>query len=225
MLGARVLGEFGDDPNRYTTAKSRKNYAGTSPLTVASGKKRAVLARHVRNRRLYDAIDQWAFCALTDQPRRPRLLRPAPRRRRPPPPSPTRPRQPPRRHPARLPTPPHPLRRTHSLGTPPTPPQPLDNLRTWDVYSNKRRRVASHCRSHPTALTTCGFLRSLTAAGEQSVSRSTSFPMTSVLGELGRRRYPERDVDTSQETDVGGGVRAYLLDNSAPFVVAHLVIH
>ncbi|WP_026356919.1 IS110 family transposase [Mycobacterium sp. 141] len=68
ILGARVLGEFGDDPNRYTTVKSRKNYAGTSPLTVASGKKRAVLARHVRNRRLYDAIDQWAFCALTNSP-------------------------------------------------------------------------------------------------------------------------------------------------------------
>ncbi|MGP4059031.1 IS110 family transposase [Mycobacterium sp. 4D054] len=68
ILGARVLGEFGDDPNRYTTGKSRKNYAGTSPLTVASGKKRAVLARHVRNRRLYDAIDQWAFCALTNSP-------------------------------------------------------------------------------------------------------------------------------------------------------------
>ncbi len=68
VLGARVLGEFGDDPNRYTSVKSRKNYAGTSPLTVASGRKRAVLARHVRNRRLYDAIDQWAFCALTNSP-------------------------------------------------------------------------------------------------------------------------------------------------------------
>lgn len=68
ILGARVLGEFGDDPNRYTIAKCRKNYAGTSPLTVASGKKRAVLARHVRNRRLYDAIDQWAFCALQASP-------------------------------------------------------------------------------------------------------------------------------------------------------------
>jgi len=68
ILGARVLGEFGDDPNRYTDAKSRKNYAGTSPLTVASGKKRAVLARHVRNRRLYDAIDHWALCALTSSP-------------------------------------------------------------------------------------------------------------------------------------------------------------
>jgi hypothetical protein len=68
ILGARVLGEFGDDPNRYTSAKSRKNYAGTSPLTVASGKKRAVLARHVRNRRLYDAIDHWALCALNNSP-------------------------------------------------------------------------------------------------------------------------------------------------------------
>ena len=68
VLGARVLGEFGDDPNRYTDAKCRKNYAGTSPLTVASGKKRAVLARHVRNRRLYDAIDQWAFAALLASP-------------------------------------------------------------------------------------------------------------------------------------------------------------
>ena len=68
ILGARVLGEFGDDPNRYTTAKSRKNYAGTSPLTVASGKKRAVLARRVRNRRLYAAIDQWALGAINASP-------------------------------------------------------------------------------------------------------------------------------------------------------------
>jgi len=68
VLGARVLGEFGDDPDRYANAKSRKNSAGTSPLTIASGRKRAVLARHVRNRRLYDAIDQWAFCSLRSSP-------------------------------------------------------------------------------------------------------------------------------------------------------------
>jgi len=68
ILSARVLGEFGDDPERYDTAKSRRNYAGTSPLTIASGKKRAVLARHIRNRRLYDAIDQWAFCSLQASP-------------------------------------------------------------------------------------------------------------------------------------------------------------
>jgi transposase len=68
VLGARVLGEFGDDPNRYTDAKSRRNYAGTSPLTVASGKRRAVVARHIRNHHLYDAIDRWAFCALLASP-------------------------------------------------------------------------------------------------------------------------------------------------------------
>ena len=31
VLGARVLAEFGDDPERYADAKSRKNYAGTTP--------------------------------------------------------------------------------------------------------------------------------------------------------------------------------------------------
>ena len=31
ILGARVLGEFGDDPDRYTTAKCRKNYAEPHP--------------------------------------------------------------------------------------------------------------------------------------------------------------------------------------------------
>jgi hypothetical protein len=56
ILGARVLGEFGDEPNRYASPKSRKNYAGTSPITRASGTKQVVLARHVRNRRLADAI-------------------------------------------------------------------------------------------------------------------------------------------------------------------------
>jgi Transposase/Transposase IS116/IS110/IS902 family len=64
VLGARALGEFGDDPDRYANPKARRNYAGTSPLTIASGKKKAVIARHVRNKRLYDALDQAAFCAL-----------------------------------------------------------------------------------------------------------------------------------------------------------------
>ena len=68
VLGARVLGEFGDDPERYDSAKSRRNYAGTSPLTVASGRKRTVRARFVRNRRLSDAADQWAMCSLQVSP-------------------------------------------------------------------------------------------------------------------------------------------------------------
>lgn len=65
VLGARVLAEFGDDPQRYADPKARKNYAGTSPITRASGTKRVVLARHARNRRLADALYPQAFSALT----------------------------------------------------------------------------------------------------------------------------------------------------------------
>lgn len=68
ILGARVLAEFGDDPNRFTDAKCRKNYAGTSPITKTSGKQRVVLARYARNKRLADACYQWAFAALTASP-------------------------------------------------------------------------------------------------------------------------------------------------------------
>jgi transposase len=64
-LGARVLAEFGDDPNRYADAKSRKNYSGMSPITRASGKHHVVLARYARNRRLSDACYLWAFAAIT----------------------------------------------------------------------------------------------------------------------------------------------------------------
>ena len=65
VLGARVLSEFGDDPNRFTHAASRRAYAGTAPITRASGRHRAVLARHIRNKRLADACYLWAFSALT----------------------------------------------------------------------------------------------------------------------------------------------------------------
>lgn len=68
VLGARVLAEFGDDPNRFVDAKSRKNYAGTSPITKASGKSHVVLARHTRNRRLADATYLWAFASITASP-------------------------------------------------------------------------------------------------------------------------------------------------------------
>jgi hypothetical protein len=68
VLSARLLGEFGDDPHRYTDAKARKNYAGTSPITRASGTRRVVLARYARNRRLGDAVHQWAFCSMRGSP-------------------------------------------------------------------------------------------------------------------------------------------------------------
>jgi transposase len=68
VLGARVLAEFGDDPTRYCDARARRNYAGTSPITRASGRRHLVLARYARNRRLADAVHQWAFCALSASP-------------------------------------------------------------------------------------------------------------------------------------------------------------
>lgn len=68
ILAARVLAEFGDATGRYTDGKARRNYAGTSPITRASGKKRVVLARYARNTRLADALFQQAFCALSVSP-------------------------------------------------------------------------------------------------------------------------------------------------------------
>jgi transposase len=68
VLGARVLAEFGDDPQRYADAKARKNYAGTSPITRASGKKKTVMARYIHNDRLIDALGVQAFSALRASP-------------------------------------------------------------------------------------------------------------------------------------------------------------
>jgi transposase len=68
VLGARVLAELGDDPHRYASARARKNYAGTSPITRASGRRKVVAARFVHNDRLIDALRGQAFAALTASP-------------------------------------------------------------------------------------------------------------------------------------------------------------
>lgn len=68
VLGARVLAEFGDDPNRYLDAKARRNYAGTSPITRASGRSHVVLARYACNKRLRVALRMQAFAALSTSP-------------------------------------------------------------------------------------------------------------------------------------------------------------
>ena len=68
VLGARVLGEFGDAPHRYADGKARRNYAATSPITRASGKKKVVAARFIHNDRLLDALMSWAFSSLNASP-------------------------------------------------------------------------------------------------------------------------------------------------------------
>ena len=68
ILGARQLGEFGDHPHRYASAKARKNYASTSPVTRQSGKKKIVMARFTGNDRLADALHRQAQSALRASP-------------------------------------------------------------------------------------------------------------------------------------------------------------
>jgi hypothetical protein len=60
--------EVDHQPGCYASAKARKNYAGTSPITRACGKKKVVLARLVHHDRLIDALDRQAFAALTASP-------------------------------------------------------------------------------------------------------------------------------------------------------------
>ncbi|MEU6431914.1 transposase [Microbispora sp. NPDC046973] len=63
-----MLAEFGDDPHRYVSAKARKNYTGTSPITRASGRKKVVAAGYVHNDRLIDALIAQAATAIRISP-------------------------------------------------------------------------------------------------------------------------------------------------------------
>lgn len=65
MLGARDLAKLGDDRTRFTVARALKSYAGSAPITRASGKKRFVGRRFVKNNRLINVGFLWAFAALT----------------------------------------------------------------------------------------------------------------------------------------------------------------
>ena len=65
VLGARVLAEIGDDPKRFTSVTGIRAFAGTAPVTRASGRSHYVKARKIRNKRLADACHCWAFSALT----------------------------------------------------------------------------------------------------------------------------------------------------------------
>lgn len=68
LTGARVLAEIGDDRSRFTDAKGLKAFAGAAPVTRASGKSVAVMARRFKNQRLSAVGYVWAFAALTASP-------------------------------------------------------------------------------------------------------------------------------------------------------------
>ncbi|MER6048373.1 IS110 family transposase [Streptomyces sp. NPDC001793] len=68
QLSARILAEIGDDRDRFADARGLKAYAGSAPITRASGKKHHVGRRMVKNDRLNHAGYLWAFAALTASP-------------------------------------------------------------------------------------------------------------------------------------------------------------
>lgn len=65
QVGACVLGRVGDDRSRFTTAGGLKAYAGSAPITRASGKRRYVGRRFVKNNRLNHVGHLWAFASLS----------------------------------------------------------------------------------------------------------------------------------------------------------------
>ncbi|WP_443111388.1 transposase [Amycolatopsis sp. A1MSW2902] len=68
--GARVLAEIGDDRSRFADAKALKAYAGSAPVTRASGRSHVVVARTVKNQRLAATGYMWSFAALrSSEPR------------------------------------------------------------------------------------------------------------------------------------------------------------
>lgn len=68
LTGARVLAEIGDDRTRFANAGSLKAYAGSAPVTRASGKSCKVMSRKVKNQRLAAVGYVWAFVSLTRSP-------------------------------------------------------------------------------------------------------------------------------------------------------------
>jgi hypothetical protein len=65
---ARVLAEIGDDRARFADARSLKAYAGSAPVTRASGRSLSITHRKVKNNRLATAGFVWAFVATVHSP-------------------------------------------------------------------------------------------------------------------------------------------------------------
>jgi hypothetical protein len=66
--GARVLAELGDDRTRFADARALKAYAGSAPVTRASGRSHIVTHRRIKNDRLAAVGYTWAFMAVTNAP-------------------------------------------------------------------------------------------------------------------------------------------------------------
>jgi transposase len=65
ISGAIVLAETGDDRTRFADDRALQAFAGSAPVTRASGKSRAVTRRRVKNNRLAAIGYSWAFSAAS----------------------------------------------------------------------------------------------------------------------------------------------------------------
>ncbi|MEV8504590.1 IS110 family transposase [Actinoplanes sp. NPDC051475] len=64
LSGARLLAEIGDDRSRFADARGLKAYAGSAPVTRASGRSIAITRRTIKNDRLNTVGFLWAFAAI-----------------------------------------------------------------------------------------------------------------------------------------------------------------
>lgn len=66
LTGARMLAELGDDRHRFADQRALKAYAGSAPVTRASGKSISITHRRIKNDRLAATGWVWAFAAITN---------------------------------------------------------------------------------------------------------------------------------------------------------------
>lgn len=64
LTGARLLAEIGDDRTRFADPRALKAFAGSAPVTKASGRSIRITHRHVKNNRLAAVGFVWAFVAV-----------------------------------------------------------------------------------------------------------------------------------------------------------------
>jgi transposase len=63
-----VLAEIGDDRDRFADARAVKAYAGSAPVTRASGRRISITHRRIKNDRLAAVGFVWAFIAISNSP-------------------------------------------------------------------------------------------------------------------------------------------------------------
>lgn len=66
LTGARVLAELGDDRDRFASHRALKAYAGSAPVTRASGKTISITHRRIKNDRFAAVGWVWAFGAAVN---------------------------------------------------------------------------------------------------------------------------------------------------------------